>query len=224
MNKKTISIYGQKRCGTNLTEHLLKKAGHEVHVNRYGWKHGPVPEDIFDHCDFVVLCVKNPAAWLVSNRRHDLRIDAWVKQQPANNHKGWVAEDRWTTVDEWAKREHAYLEWAYENSRPDKIAIIDGMLYSTDPDSLLEGLFDRELVPEDFVTRGAAQVIPQSSMTMNAQPSGDPFRASYYREQKYLEELSPEDWAAIANELRSNQYLRTLGEAWNSWFNQVRRA
>ena len=195
-----LKIHGQKRCGTNLVEFLLREAGHTVFVNEFGWKHGPVDSEIRSHVDKVVICMRNPAAWLVGNRKHDAEV-TWP-------------EERWATLEEWAFREDAYLDWAH-NCWEDDYVLLDTMTLITNPERAFELLHDEVGFPELRET-------PNKKMAMNGFPMPKvDFDHSYYTHQKYLDELQPGDWGEIQKQL--DAYWPTLGARWQGWFDQVRR-
>jgi len=85
-----IKIYGQKRTGTNMLQHLLKEAGQTVMVNTGGWKHGP-PRLIGDRQLIIGKLERN---WVDSIERYN---------QPGGEERHY-AED-------WEAREFAYLDF-----------------------------------------------------------------------------------------------------------------
>ena len=197
-----IKIYGQKRTGTNLMEYILQGAGHEVHVNSHGWKHGRIPENILSKVDYVVICMRNPAAWLVSNRKHDDFIEN------AN-----IAEERWTSVEDWAARDASYFWWSKFRGIGE-CSVIDTMQAITNPLRFWERLTEEGLV-------SGPMKLPTGKMDMGGNENqSDTFDVDYYRNQEYLEKLTDEDWLSIEKSLIRHA---DLADVWGTWFNQVRR-
>ena len=201
-----VKIYGQKRTGTNMTECVLNQFDNvSVAVNKDlsgndAWKHGPAKR--LPGIDKYVFCVKNPAAWLVSNKKHDARIDA----QP-----GWQ-EPRWKTLPEWAAREAQYLRCAYH--WPDAI-VVDSVRWIQTAKDCAERLQSFLGVPAP-----ATLEFPNNAMSMNGCASGAKFDKSFYTEQKYLSEITEKEWSEMFTALHSDKHLTQM---WGNWFNQVRR-
>jgi|TARA_R110000772_G_scaffold7287_1_gene24962 hypothetical protein len=200
MTKKTIKIYGQKRCGTNLMERLLVDSGHEVRTNKPEWKHGPISSNIFEDgsVHHVVICIRNPIAWVVSNRKHDVFL-----------RENKVGEERWLTIDEWARRDDDYLRWAALN--PDRCHVVDTVALMMHPEKNLQVLRDVGLVSE------VVKELPTNKMSMNGFEEQTVFDPSYYAEKKYHLEAHASDWVAAGMALLD---YPLLGRAWYDWFSQ----
>lgn len=181
-----IKIMGLPRSCTNYVENLMKKNfSVQLFINKHGYKHGFQVKGNHN----ILLCLKNPYAWLTSFHRlygENITFKDFI-QQP------WILRGR--------EFSYPILYWNEFNTHwlPKSKAIAKH-------ENLIENLEKtlQQLESELGLKRKGEIVDMQGWANHRGGDSGKSFDASYYTKKKYLEEYDHQSLEFTNNHLDQN--------------------
>jgi len=211
---KLIKQYGLMRSGTNFAEIVFTKnyAVKFLDHKTTGSKHArPVWKKLKPRPDFVLVCVKEPFAWLDSIFRRLVHIR---KQEPGN-FRPWLAaslkrpvkavDTKRTPVDVWNE---FHRHWLSCTIVPVHVLRNEDTLRH----KKAKKVFDRLAKDMGLDRLGAesAWEAPSFYVRASTEVRTKPFRPGYYRNRKYLERFGEELIAGVEARL-DKSVLRRLG-------------